>query len=230
MSRCFPSTGDMSAPRRNVSKTVSLAGAAVFGALAAIATIVGRIYPLRFPVPGFQFLQFDLAELIDVLAFLVFGPIVGFLTTGVHGAVLSISSSDVPLIGPFLKFTAVTSMLLGIWLGYRVYVRVLKARVGARAGFGLMTGLGLVTRVLIMTPINYLFLILFFTNPDSPPSVTFVALYLGWIGVFNAIHAVISIVIPYIVMDTLLRTSPQLEARAWFSEFLKLPRTLRGKT
>ncbi len=219
----------MSASRPRIAKTISLAGAAVFGALAAIATIVGRIYPLRFPVPGFQFLQFDLAELIDVLAFLVFGPLVGFLTTGVHGVVLTISSSDVPLIGPFLKFSAVTSMLVGMWLGYRVYARVLEARGGTRTGFGLMTGLGLVCRVLIMTPINYLFLLLFFTRPDSPPTVPFVALYLAWIGVFNAIHAIISIIIPYFVTSALLRASPQIEARAWFSEFLKLPAILRGK-
>ncbi len=212
----------MVVPKRRISPTVSLAGAAVFGALAAVATVAGRVYPLRFPVPGFQFLQFDLAELIDVLGFLIFGPVVGIVTTFIHGIVLTASSGDVPLIGPFLKFSAVISMLFGLWAGYQLYSRS-NARGGTKVGFSLMTGLGLTFRVLIMTPVNYVFLIVFFSSPDSPPTIGFVSAYLAWIGVFNAIHAIISTLIPYVVAGALLRTSPQLETRAWFSWFLKLP-------
>ncbi len=213
-----------------LSTTASLAGAAVFGALAAsITALWPPSYQFRFPVPGFQFLAFDVAELIDVLAFLIFGPAVGFVTTTVHGVVLSFFPSEAPLIGPLLKFSAVTSMLLGFWLGYEVYARILKARGGSRTGYGLMAVTGLVTRVLVMTPINYVFLIFVFSDPNKPPALSYVGLYLGWIGVFNAIHTIISTAIPLLVMGALMRASPVLKARAWLTGFLKLPSSLRGQ-
>ncbi len=218
----------MSLPKPSISRTSSLAGAAVFGALAAVITALWPpSYQFRFPVPGFQFLAFDAAELIDVLAFLLFGPVVGFATAAVHGLVLSVFPSEAPLVGPLLKFLAVSSMLLGLWLGYLLYSRPLKSKGGYRAGLSLMTGFGLVSRVLILTPINYAFLFLFFSTPSNPPSQSYVALYLGWIGVFNAIHALISTLIPYLVMGALLRASPELKGRAWVSTFLRFPAALR---
>ena len=55
-------------------RSVSLTGAAVMGALAALITVIlpARIQP-SFPI--LPFLKFDPAELFSVLAFLIFGPI-----------------------------------------------------------------------------------------------------------------------------------------------------------
>ena len=55
-------------------KSVSLTGAAVFGGLAALTTVMipARIQPF-FPI--MPFLRFDPAEIFSVLAFLIFGPV-----------------------------------------------------------------------------------------------------------------------------------------------------------
>ena len=55
-------------------RTVSLTGAAVFGSLAALSTL---IFPARIQPSSaiLRFLRFNPAELFSVLAFLMFGPI-----------------------------------------------------------------------------------------------------------------------------------------------------------
>ncbi len=88
----------MSVQRTSVSRTTSLTGAAVFGALAAVITFLIQI---PWPVPGFTFLQLDLAEIVDVLAFLLFGPAVGLFTTLIHYLVLNFLPTPSPIFGPF---------------------------------------------------------------------------------------------------------------------------------
>ncbi len=205
---------------RSVSIAVSIAGAAVFGALAAVMTFTIQI---PYPVPGFEFLRFDAAELIDATALLVFGPLVGFLTALIHWGVLNFLPTALPIYGPLLKFAAVTSMLLGMWLGCATYSRLLKGRGGKRVGYWLTGTTGLVTRVLVMTPINYLVLVFVFNAPASPEVVN---PYLIGIGVFNAIHALISTVIPLVLVEGVSRLAPNLRDRMW-SSAISLPSTLR---
>ena len=103
-------------------KSVGLAGAAVFGSLAALSTVIipARIQP-AFPI--LPFLRFDPAELFSVLAFLIFGPIPAFIVATVHWIFLTATGSGTPL-GPAVKFAAVISTLVGLWIGSRVYHRL----------------------------------------------------------------------------------------------------------
>src|SRR3989442_3641747 len=141
----------MTVQRSSVSRTTSLTGAAVFGALAAVITFLIQI---PYPVPGFTFLQIDLAEIVDVLAFLLFGPAVGLLTTLIHYLVLTFLPTASPIFGPLLKLFGVTSMLLGVWLGYGAYARILKRRAEALTGFAIMLATCGVLRAIILTPTN----------------------------------------------------------------------------
>src|SRR2546427_802091 len=163
----------MSVQRTSVSRTTSLTGAAVFGALAAVITFLIQIPWL---VPGFTFLQLDLAEIVDVLAFLLFGPAVGLFTTLIHYLVLNFLPTPSPIFGPLLKLFGVTSMLLGMWLGYGAYARILKRRGGVITGFGIMSGTGAALRAIILTPINYVFLIFVFF-PNTVFSTSYLSFY-----------------------------------------------------
>src|SRR5229473_4130894 len=155
----------MTVQRTGVSRTTSLTGAAVFGALAAV---IAFLIQIPYPVPGFTFLQIDLAEIVDVLAFLLFGPAVGLLTTLIHYLVLNFLPTASPIFGPLLKLFAVTSMLFGMWLGYGAYSRILKRAGGRGVGFVIMVATGAVLRADALTPINYAFLIFVFA-----PNVAF---------------------------------------------------------
>jgi len=202
----------MKTSTRQLPKTSSMAGAAVFGALAGVMTVAIQI---PYPVPGLQFLRFDAAEIVDSLAFLAFGPVVGLLTAVVHWLVLNFLPTTFPIFGPLLKLFAVVSTFLGMLIGHRVFLQ-LGRRAGRRAGYGLITGFGLANRVLIMTVVNYLFYTFVFV-PGSSPSLAFWAAYLGGLGIFNAIHGVISIALPITIMGALTRVAPHLASRMWIT-------------
>jgi len=203
----------MTVQRTNVSRTTSLTGAAVFGALAAVIAFLVQI---PYPVPGFTFLQLDLAEIVDVLAFLLFGPAVGLLTTLIHYLVLNLLPSASPIFGPLLKLFGVTSMLLGMWLGYGAYSRILKRTGGVITGFGIMLGTGAALRAIMLTPINYVFLIFVFA-PNTVFSTSFLSFYFGGLAIYNVIQTVLATVVPFIVVKALSRAAPNLEVRTWFA-------------
>ncbi len=202
----------MTIERTSVSRTTSLTGAAVFGALAAV---VAFLIQIPYPDPALPFLRLDLAEIVDVLAFLLFGPTVGLLTTLLHYLFLNFSPS-LPIYGPLLKLFAVASMLLGMWLGYGTYSRILKRAGGRAVGFGIMVASGAVLRAAILTPVNYAFLI-FVIAPNTTFSASFLTLYLGGIAVYNIIQTIIATVVPFLVIIALSRAAPNLEVRIWFA-------------
>ena len=202
----------MTVQRTSVSRTTSLAGAAVFGALAAI---LASITQLPYPDPGFPFLRIDLTEIIDVLAFLVFGPTVGLLTSFIHYLFLNFAPS-LPVYGPLLKLFSVVSMLLGMWLGYGVYSRILKGRGGRPTGYAVMFGVSAALRAIILTPINYLFLLFVFA-PGFSPSASFLNFYLGGLAIYNVVQTILATGISYVAIKALYRAAPNLEARTWFA-------------
>ncbi len=203
----------MSVQRTSVSRTTSLTGAAVFGALAAVITFLIQI---PWPVPGFTFLQLDLAEIVDVLAFLLFGPAVGLFTTLIHYLVLNFLPTPSPIFGPLLKLFGVTSMLLGMWLGYGAYARILKRRGVVITGFGIMSGTGAALRAIILTPINYVFLIFIFF-PNTVFSTSYLSFYFVGLATYNVIQTVLATVVPFVVVKALSRAAPNLEVRTWFA-------------
>jgi riboflavin transporter FmnP len=203
----------MSVQRTSVSRTTSLTGAAVFGALAAVITFLIQI---PWPVPGFTFLQLDLAEIVDVLAFLLFGPAVGLFTTLIHYLVLNFLPTPSPIFGPLLKLFGVTSMLLGMWLGYGAYARILKRRGRVITGFGIMSGTGAALRAIILTPINYVFLIFVFF-PNTVFSTSYLSFYFVGLATYNVIQTVLATVVPFVVVKALSRAAPNLEVRTWFA-------------
>src|SRR2546428_11867575 len=203
----------MTVQRTNVSRTTSLTGAAVFGALAAVIAFLVQI---PYPVPCFTFLQLYFAELLDVLSFLLFGPAVVLLTTLIHYLVLNFLPTASPIFGPLLKLFGVTSMLIGMWLGYGAYARILKRRGGVATGFGIMLGTAAVLRAIILTPINYVFLIFVFA-PNTVFSTSFLSFYFGGLAIYNVIQTLLAAIVPFIVVKALSRAAPNLEVRTWFT-------------
>jgi riboflavin transporter len=213
----------MTVQRTSVSRTTSLAGAAVFGALAAILASIAQ---LPYPDPGFPFLRIDLTEIIDVLAFLVFGPTVGLLTSFIHYLFLNFAPS-LPIYGPLLKLFSVVSMLLGMWIGYGAYARVLRRRGGRPTGYAIMFGLGSALRAIILTPINYLLLIFVFGFSPSP---SFLSFYLGGLAIYNVLQTILATVISYVAIKALYRAAPNLEPRTWFARLKSVPEVQTPKT
>jgi riboflavin transporter FmnP len=219
-------------------RSVSLTGAAVFGGLAALSTVVipARIQP---PYPIMPFLRFDPAELFSVLAFLIFGPISATIAGMVHWLLLMATGTNGPL-GPSVKFISVLATLLGLWFGSKIYSH-LASRYG-HMSFAVVSMLGsaMLFRVMILLPVNYfvftyigpvLFGIdyiggsqralqttlgLHFAGPDQ-----IIAAMLLHTSIFNALHAVFSVMLPYALFTPLSMKVPEIASgHPWISRLM----------
>ena len=211
--------------------TVVIAGAAVFGALAALISLLAPpVIQPSFPI--LFYLKFDIAEIVDISALLIFGPIAGVVTAIVHATILSVAPGGAGAFGASLKFLAVLSTYVGIMLAPRLGKhRFLVAG-------SIMTLLGSVTRVALTTVVNYLYLISIaqvvfgqnytgfaqFVLSQAGVNVSgtgFVIYVLGLTAVFNAIHAVFSVVVSLVLVNAILTRAPQLVAgKEWIRRTL----------
>lgn len=186
--------------------TITLAGAAVFGALAAILTLARAAVPF----PLIPYLQIDFAELPIMISFFLFGPFAAIITELVHWLFLNETGSDAPL-GPAIKLVAVLSTFLGFWLGSRIYSGLGRGPERRPAfGLSLMFGLGALLRITVMTVMNYVVLVyigpvFFGINYMAFARSTLVATtgwqlnedtaVLFWVLVFTALYNVINLLV-----------------------------------
>ncbi len=220
---------------KSVSKrSVSLTGGAVFGGLAALSTLIvpARIQPFFFV----SFLRFDPAEIFSVLAFLIFGPIAGFTTATAHWLFLTATGSSGPL-GPAAKFASVLSTLIGLWWGLRVYHRISEKNTRISMVFASMLSFAAAARICTMLVLNYfiftaigpLFGIDYLGGSQRAFQTIFGVQYSGsWLliallaftSVFNGLHAVFSVAIPYLIFRPLSVKIPEIASgQPWISRF-----------
>lgn len=216
---------------------MSLTGAAVFGSLAALSTVVisDRIQP-SFPI--MPFLRFDPAELFSVLAFLIFGPIAALIAATVHWIFLTATATIFPL-GPPAKFAAVLSTLFGLWLGSVTYRRLAGKFRHMSVALASMLGCAVLTRVGLLLVVNYF--VFTYIGP-----VIFGIDYLGfsqytlqatlglqfagpwqvlmamllYTSIFNGLHAAFSVIVPYVIFRPLSLKIPEIASgHPWISRF-----------
>lgn len=143
-------------PGRGRLDTTSIAGSAVFSALAIVLAAASQAVGLNFPL--IPYLQFDLGEVAIILAFFIFGPVPALVSSLVEFAGLEVFGQNLP-VGPPLKLIALASTVAGLWLGARVAARGGGASLGRLTGW--TTATGAVVRAAVMTLPN-LYLILYF--------------------------------------------------------------------
>ncbi|TMI53890.1 hypothetical protein E6H13_01960 [Candidatus Bathyarchaeota archaeon] len=224
----------MRSTNANIKPTVVIAGAATFGALAALISLLAPpVIQPSFPI--LFYLKFDIAEIVDVTAFLIFGPIAGLVTATVHATILTAAPGGAGPFGASLKFLSVLSTYGGLILASRLGKHKLLTT------GSIMTVIGVLTRVVIMTLVNYLYLIVlaqvvFGVDYSYFAQLTlsaiginltgtgFVFYILGLTAIFNAIHAVFSIVVSLVLVNAILTRAPQLVAgREWIRRTLTFP-------
>ena len=166
---------------------------AIFSAL----SIFLSLSPLKFSAPFAPFLKYQLWEIAIVTAFLLYGAKVGISISTINTLVLFVFfPGDLPT-GPIYNFIAVLSMLSGIYIIQKVagkhFSRGREAILTA-----LSTAVGVVTRVIVMTIVNWIVL------PLSPPfgyNISAGALpgFLATVAFFNATIVLYTIPVSYII-------------------------------
>ncbi|MCL7385385.1 MAG: hypothetical protein LZ158_03360 [Thaumarchaeota archaeon] len=199
--------------RERPSRSLLVAVAAVFGGLSSAIAMLR----LSFPFPLLPYLKFDLAEIPVVFSFLAFGPSLGLLTSLVYWIVLTIVTTGEWLwpIGPSMKFLAVVSTLMGVWLGSRVLVK--ECRLGSL--LLRMGTLAALARVVTMGAMNYVILVI--AVPESLAFVNsllsmtlglklgseleLILLVMALTAAYNVIHTILSLVPPAVIVQRIER-------------------------
>jgi riboflavin transporter FmnP len=186
-----------------------IVGGAVFGALSVILTTISQALVLSFPL--IPYLQFDLGEIAIILAFFIFGPAPAMTASVIEFVTLMAIGQNAP-VGPVLKLVAIVSSLVGIWMGMAVASRRSHPSVGKATGLG--TSIGLVTRVIMTTPANYVVIILVYTVNGIVGFVSAsflligvtltegnaLVLVLGFTAVFNVLQLVFVAAVSYFLL------------------------------
>ena len=210
----------------------SLAGMAIFGALAVVLTSISQALGLNFPVV--PYLQFDLGEIAILLAFFIFGPVPALVSAFIEFATLMAIGVNVAFFGPELKLIAILSSLLGVWIGLAAVRRMRRPTIGKAIGLG--AALGLIIRALVMTLPNYILIIYLYTLSGIIGYVSgafklvgivlsdsnALVLILGMTAVFNALQFVFVSAASYgIVSLPQVRNTRVAGRRLWIITYLQ---------
>ena len=173
------------------SKTLAII--AVFSALSIILTLS----PLKFAFPLLPFLKYQVWEIAIVTAFLLYGTKVGVSISTINTIVLFIFfPGDLPT-GPIYNFLAVLSMLTGIYIVQKVAGnRFCRGRELILTA--LSTGAGVVTRVVVMSIVNWIVLPMstpfgYSIAPEALPELV------SLVAFFNATIVLYTIPLSYII-------------------------------
>jgi len=200
-------------------RSVTFAGAAVFGSLAALSTvIIPASIQLAFPI--MPFLKFDPAEIFSVLAFLIFGPVAAIITAIVHWLFLTLTLSGSSPLGPSVKFASVLSTVFGLWLGSHLYKRIAGGRPRISL-LGSMLVFAILARVGLLLVVNYcVFTFFYYYYSPIPFTWELLTATLFYTSIFNGLHAIFSVVVPYAIFMPLSLKIPEIASgHPWISRF-----------
>lgn len=174
--------------------------------LFAVVTIIlnPAFTNIVFPFPLATFLFFQIWEIPIVVAFILIGPKSGVMISLLNTLVLLAVFPGASPTGPFYNLAAVLSMLLGVYLAYKLVASKQKTESSTfRYGTILVvvsTALGAIFRVGIMSVVNYVFL-------RFPPPVGYgyteaaIIPFIPIVAVFNAIIVLYTVPIGLIVAN-----------------------------
>lgn len=172
--------------------TKTLTIIALFSAL----SIVLSLSPLKFPAPYAPYLKYQFWEIAIVIVFLLYGVKAGIITSVINALILVVFfPGDSPL-GPLYNFIAILSMLLGIYILQRSLGNSSNGR--AIIPTALATVFGMITRVAVMSIVNWIVL----PHPlpvgySVPPAI--LAETVAAVAFFNATIALYTIPLAYII-------------------------------
>ena len=213
--------------------TASIAGSAIFSALAIILAAGSQAMGLNFPLV--PYLQFDMGEVAIILAFFIFGPAPALVASFVEFGGLMAFGQNIP-VGPVLKLIALVSTVAGLWAGTRIAARSGRTSFLRLAGW--TTVLGSAVRAVAMTVPNFYLVVYIYglAAIEGFVRAPFAAVGIGLtssnallvILAFTAVFNVIQLVVVMGVSSLVLRVPsvPRLRVGGrtpWFADVVQMP-------
>jgi riboflavin transporter FmnP len=206
--------------------SVSVAGIAVFSALATLLAALSQSLGLNFPVV--PYLQFDLGEVAIIMAFFIFGPLPAVASSFVEFVALMAFGQNVP-VGPLLKLFALLSTVGGMWLGSRVAFGLRTLTVARVVTLSVL--FGSLFRAVVMTIPNYYVIVVLYSVPGieaflkgafalvgiSLTDANALTWVLGFTALFNVLQLVFVVALSYAVLRFPPVSNLKIGGRApWF--------------
>lgn len=210
--------------------TASVAGSAIFSALAIVLAGASQALGLNFPL--IPYLQFDVGEVAIILAFFIFGPVPALVSSFVEFGGLMVFGQQIP-VGPLLKLLALVSTVAGMWAGAKVASRGAGTSLFRLAGWS--TTVGAATRALLMTIPNFYLIVYLYGLTAiegflrAPFSLVGIGLtdsnalwfILGFTAIFNVVQLAIVMTISSFVLRVPAVPRMKVGGRApWFAAVL----------
>jgi len=211
--------------------TTSIAGSAIFSALAIVLGAASQAAGLNFPL--IPYLQFDLGEVAILLAFFIFGPVPALVSSVVEFGGLMVFGQQVP-VGPLLKLFALVSTVVGLWAGSWLAGRRTEGSLSGLLGWA--SALGGVLRAAVMTIPNY-YVIVYISGTAATvgflkasfglvgitlTDVNAMAVILGFTAVFNVLQLLVVIGISSLVLRVPSISRIRIGGRSpWFTTVLR---------
>jgi riboflavin transporter FmnP len=125
------------------------------GIIVAFTALTTALNFVKIPVPYMPTFSYMMGDIVIVIALLLFGAkpgvAVAFLSTIIT---MTILPGPAGLVGPPYYFIAVSTMLLGVYIAIKLIERSTELQVRAKTVI-LLTLLAVLTRTLIMLPLDY---------------------------------------------------------------------------
>ena len=131
--------------------TKTVAVIVIFAALA----IALNLSPIKIPAPYAPYLIYQIWEIPIVIAFLLFGAVVGVLIAVVNTLALFAFFPGALPTGPLYNLIAIFSMLIGVYIGRRFFTREAVQEKAVLKIAAASTVLGMALRIAVMTVVNY---------------------------------------------------------------------------
>jgi len=204
-----------------MKRAIVITNTSAFAAMALLLTFANA----ELPYPLLPYLKFDLAEIPIVTLLFLMGPLPSLVAEAIHWVALSVARGWV--LGPLMKFLAVTPMILGYWIGIEVLKRFFRQRkLPTIFTFGSI--MGAVARIVATTVLNIIVLLViapeFLKFAGAVLKVVGVAAtstqeVLIWTllltGVFNALHVFLSAIVALSIVRGAAFKIPWVIENAW---------------
>lgn len=170
------------------------------GLVIAFTALAAALNLIKIPVVYNPYFNYQLGDIIFVIAFLLFGLKIGFAVVALNMMVsIAIMPSIIGVVGGPYYMVAVATMVLGVYL----YEKTIKPRIRSRQFFlaksaALSTAIGVVSRTLIMLPLDYFalgFLVSVVSGLSLAEAYSIVLFYMPSIVLYN-------IIVPLYVIPT----------------------------
>jgi len=166
----------------------------------------------KFPAPFLLTFSYQAGDVVMVVAFLLFGPLIGLSIASLNMIVnILVPTTPAGVYGPPYYFLAVTTMMLGVFISDKII-----ARRKFKAEENLLvkpvvayTGLSVLSRVLLMLPCDYFiygFLVSMVSGLSIPASYSLVLSTMPLIILYNVTVPLIVVPISYYITKRVAKT------------------------